>query len=150
MEDLKKQNASGQQAAKGDDVPTEEKQLSDGEGKSEAKQDTPGECWAVRINSGMFGVPWQDTKAVLEAGKLDMVIVRPAGEDDNSSGGEGKGPGQEVNGKAAAARKTRDPNESGGKDEAGGDQRANKRAKTSHDKSSKKPQKNGLDGWLKG
>ncbi|KAL8867586.1 MAG: hypothetical protein Q9174_005569 [Haloplaca sp. 1 TL-2023] len=36
-----------------------------------------GDCYSVRINSGLFGVPWEDTKAVLEKGKLDMVIVRP-------------------------------------------------------------------------
>ncbi len=36
-----------------------------------------GTCYAVRINSGKFGVEWQKTKAVLEAGDLDVTVVRP-------------------------------------------------------------------------
>lgn len=36
-----------------------------------------GNCYAVRINSGKFGVEWQKTKAVLEAGELDITVVRP-------------------------------------------------------------------------
>ncbi len=36
-----------------------------------------GTCYAVRINSGKFGVEWQKTKAVLEAGDLDITVVRP-------------------------------------------------------------------------
>ena len=39
-----------------------------------------GRCYAVRINSGRFGVEWQKTKAVLEAGDLDVTVVRPEGE----------------------------------------------------------------------
>ena len=40
-----------------------------------------GECRAVRINSGKFGVEWQKTKAVLEAGDLDIAVVRPEEEE---------------------------------------------------------------------
>jgi len=36
-----------------------------------------GQCRAVRINSGKFGVPWARTKKVLEERSLDMVVVRP-------------------------------------------------------------------------
>ncbi|KAL8736911.1 MAG: hypothetical protein Q9181_002207 [Wetmoreana brouardii] len=38
------------------------------------------ECYSVRINSGLFGVPWEETKAVLEKGGVDMVVVRPPDE----------------------------------------------------------------------
>ena len=46
---------------------------------------------AVRINSGRFGVPWKQTKSVLENGPLDIVVVRPerpesqASESDSTS-----------------------------------------------------------------
>ena len=36
-----------------------------------------GDCHAVRINSGKFGVEWQKTKAVLEAGDVDITVLRP-------------------------------------------------------------------------
>lgn len=53
------------------------------------KVDTPGiqlgECRAVRINSGKFGVPWEKTKKILVEGSLDMVVVRPEGEDDGKA-----------------------------------------------------------------
>ena len=49
----------------------------------------PGECYAVRINSGKFGVPWEDTKKVLEGGGVDMVVLRPEGVEEGSvEGGE--------------------------------------------------------------
>ena len=52
-----------------------------------------GDCHAVRINSGRFGVDWQKTKAVLEAGDLDITVVRPEAEEradgtDVSAGGK--------------------------------------------------------------
>ena len=34
----------------------------------------------MRINSGKFIVEWQRTKTVLEAGELDVAVVRPAAE----------------------------------------------------------------------
>lgn len=37
----------------------------------------PGEVWSVRIDSGSFHVPWEETKRLLEAGGVDMVVVRP-------------------------------------------------------------------------
>ncbi len=40
-----------------------------------------GQCRAVRINSGKFGVPWSRTKEVLEEGTLDMVVVRPGADE---------------------------------------------------------------------
>ncbi|KAL8777627.1 MAG: hypothetical protein Q9203_002474 [Teloschistes exilis] len=36
-----------------------------------------GRCYAVKINSGLFGVPWEKTKDVLMTGKVDMVVVSP-------------------------------------------------------------------------
>ena len=35
-----------------------------------------GGCYAVRINSGRFGVEWRRTRAVLEDGGLDITVVR--------------------------------------------------------------------------
>ena len=54
-----------------------------------------GDCRAVRINSGKFGVPWKKTKRVLEGGPLDIVVVRPKGkhelpeEDESEENGDG-------------------------------------------------------------
>lgn len=45
-----------------------------------------GQCRAVRINSGKFGVPWARTKKVLEEGSLDMVVVRPESEEHGEEG----------------------------------------------------------------
>lgn len=42
----------------------------------------PGSFYAVRINSGKFGVPWARTKAVLQRGGFDLHVVRPLGEDE--------------------------------------------------------------------
>ena len=42
-----------------------------------------GECYSVRINSGLFGVPWADTKRVLRFGGVPMVVVRPASQKDD-------------------------------------------------------------------
>ena len=44
---------------------------------------SPGACYAVRINSGKFGVPWEDTKKVLEVGGVDMVVLRPEGDEED-------------------------------------------------------------------
>ncbi|KAL8892782.1 MAG: hypothetical protein Q9215_000374 [Flavoplaca cf. flavocitrina] len=48
----------------------------------EEETEVMGECYSVRINSGLFGVPWVETKRVLNGGLLDMVIVRPASQKD--------------------------------------------------------------------
>ena len=37
-----------------------------------------GEIWAVRINSGRFGVEWERTKKILEQCAMDLRVVRPA------------------------------------------------------------------------
>lgn len=44
---------------------------------SEKNARVPGEVWSVRINSGSFHVPWEETKRLLERGGMDMVVVRP-------------------------------------------------------------------------
>lgn len=107
--------------------------------KTKAKEDVPGECWAVRINSGMFGVPWGDTKDVLEAGGLDMTIVRPAGEEEDVSGGAEKDvAANKVSGEADAGKKKRKSEGSIGEEEDGSDRVL------------KKTRKRGLDRWLKG
>ncbi|KAL9580734.1 MAG: hypothetical protein Q9212_004315 [Teloschistes hypoglaucus] len=55
-----------------------------------------GRCYAVRINSGLFGIPWEMTKNVLIKGKVNMVVVSPPDE-----GGDTKATiqGQTSNGK---------------------------------------------------
>ncbi|KAL8644826.1 MAG: hypothetical protein Q9226_007574 [Calogaya cf. arnoldii] len=42
-----------------------------------------GECYSVRINSGLFGVPWAETKRVLRLAGVPMVVVRPASQKDD-------------------------------------------------------------------
>ena len=51
-----------------------------------------GACYSVRINSGLFGVPWEDTKAVLEKGKVHMVVVRPPDEQKKPTTSKESGP----------------------------------------------------------
>ncbi|KAL8945724.1 MAG: hypothetical protein Q9222_007776, partial [Ikaeria aurantiellina] len=45
--------------------------------KEKEKGEEMGEVVSVRINSGLFGVEWAETKKVLEGGRVDMVVVRP-------------------------------------------------------------------------
>lgn len=46
-----------------------------------------GELWAVRINSGKFGVNWERTKRVLEQCRMDVKIMRPKDKDNAPVGG---------------------------------------------------------------
>ncbi|KAL9120719.1 MAG: hypothetical protein Q9187_002729 [Circinaria calcarea] len=43
-----------------------------------------GDVWAVKINSGMFGVQWDRTKRILEQCAVNLKVVRPVeeGEDE--------------------------------------------------------------------
>ncbi|KAL8668486.1 MAG: hypothetical protein Q9168_006879 [Polycauliona sp. 1 TL-2023] len=52
----------------------------------EPKVEKRGGCYGVRINSGLFNVPWQDTKKVLRDGGVDMVVVRPESQRDEVVG----------------------------------------------------------------
>ena len=91
---------------------------STGKGKEEEGKDECeilGQCYAVRINSGKFGVPWEDTKRVLEGGGVDMVVLRPEGEEGEVEvgvGGKEEGKerveGGERRGEARKKRKVRD------------------------------------------
>ena len=45
-----------------------------------AKGQEFGDLWAVRINSGKFGVPWDRTKRILEQCGMDVKVVAPEGE----------------------------------------------------------------------
>lgn len=38
-----------------------------------------GELWGCRLNAGLFEVPWERTKAVLEEAGLAVTIVQPPG-----------------------------------------------------------------------
>lgn len=49
--------------------------------------DPVGDVWAVKFNSGLFKVPWEQTKAIIEASKIQMVVVEPA---DNANRGGGQ------------------------------------------------------------
>lgn len=40
----------------------------------------PSDFWACRFNSGLFGVPWPRTKALLEESGLKVTVIRPTGE----------------------------------------------------------------------
>ncbi|KAJ6121139.1 ADP-ribose 1''-phosphate phosphatase, partial [Penicillium sp. IBT 18751x] len=38
----------------------------------------PGELWSCRFNSGLFGVPWGETRGLVENVGLDLKVVYPA------------------------------------------------------------------------
>ena len=65
-----------------------------------------GDCRAVRLNSGKFGVPWERTKRVLEEGPLDMVIVKPIGDDGPTFGKKLTGVGLQGHKSQPRTRKT--------------------------------------------
>ena len=44
------------------------------------KIDEIGEIWAPRLNSGLFKVPWHQTRAIIEQSGIDMIIRFPAWE----------------------------------------------------------------------
>ena len=71
-----------------------------------------GDCHAVRINSGKFGVAWQKTKAVLEAGEVNITVFRPEEE------GRGDVVGTTVRGKFGKPA-TKDERAHSGKSTAG-------------------------------
>lgn len=75
---LKDQDKSG--ALDKDDVPEVEVKIRQREELLSRLE--MGDCYSVRINSGMFGVLWEETKAVLEKHKVDMVAVRPPDEEN--------------------------------------------------------------------
>lgn len=49
-------------------------------GPTAGEVEQPGELWGCRFNAGLFGVPWERTREVLEEAGLVMTIVRPVGE----------------------------------------------------------------------
>ncbi|PGG98200.1 hypothetical protein AJ80_09578 [Polytolypa hystricis UAMH7299] len=61
VEDFKRQLGQFKESAEGEDKGSER----------------PGELWGCRFNAGLFGVPWEKTKGVLEEAGLEMTIVRP-------------------------------------------------------------------------
>lgn len=52
---------------------------------SSTAESQPGSLYAVRINSGKFGVPWLRTKEILQRGPLDITVFRPEGEDETGN-----------------------------------------------------------------
>ncbi|KAL8767225.1 MAG: hypothetical protein Q9209_006230 [Squamulea sp. 1 TL-2023] len=59
-----------------------------------------GACYSVRINSGLFGVPWEETKKVLDKGGVDMVVLRPpdSQEEDGKKTGRNTKAGRSADG----------------------------------------------------
>ena len=47
-----------------------------------------GDLWAVRINSGKFGVDWQRTKRILEQCGMDLTIVYPPEDEESKASGK--------------------------------------------------------------
>jgi len=136
----RKRKAGGDGTIQEQGIVEKEEEHTDGPGED---SEAPGECWAVRINSGMFGVPWRETKSVLEAGGLNMTIVRPEGEDEGDEEEDAEGVGGN-----ALSRKGKRKSEEVNKDESdgGGAKAASKRRKAPETKG--KDRKNGLDRWL--
>ena len=114
--------------------------------RGETGAETPRNCWAVRMNSGLFSVPWAQTKKVLEEGGVDIIVVRPEVEDDDENENDMEAKTGE---KGAAA------------DDIGvGENMADKRKTTTEKGGTKRPapvhaglekrrKKRGLEGWLK-
>ncbi|KAL8917227.1 MAG: hypothetical protein Q9208_008066 [Pyrenodesmia sp. 3 TL-2023] len=53
-------------------------------------------CVSVRINSGLFGVEWARTREVLEEAGLEMVVVRPKGDEEGERKVRGKDGGKKT------------------------------------------------------
>ena len=105
--------------------------------------ETLGQCWAVKINSGKFHVPWKRTLAVLEQGQLDVLVVSP--EEDGAEDRPDASPlGKTL--EQGSKRKLEDgaigAQAMGGKKGSGG-------AKQVESGATKPKKKGGLDGWLK-
>ena len=94
-----------------------------------------GEIWAVRINSGLFGIEWAKTKAVLEGVGLEMRVVRPPDQED------GDGETTQQRGQKRGSR-----GGGSGRGRGGGE---NKRARGGGRGGGGVGGRGGLDGWLK-
>ena len=110
-------------------------QLLERKGDDEIQDGPRDECWAVRINSGKFGVPWARSKEVLEAGGLDVTVVRREEDDDDAEEGDGDVEEPEGNGEESGEKRKRDV---GGR--RGKANRGSKRGRTGGGT---------MDGWLK-
>ena len=42
--------------------------------------EVPGALFACRFNAGLFGVPWKETRGVLDGMGVRVTVVRPVGE----------------------------------------------------------------------
>lgn len=45
----------------------------------------PGDLYSCRFNSGLFAVPWEETRGLMEDVGLDMTVLYPV-EDTDSEG----------------------------------------------------------------
>ena len=92
------------------DLERQVRELGEGKGDGDGVDggDAVGEWWAVRINSGKFGVPWGETRRVLEEGGWRVRVVVPGeAEMVGEGGGEGEGSeGREERGGRGGTRGT--------------------------------------------
>lgn len=114
--------------------------------RGETGAEMPGNCWAVRMNSGLFSVPWAQTKNVLKEGGVDIVVVRPEVEDDDENEndmeaktGEKGAAADDIGVGENVADKRKTTTEKGG----------TKRPAPVHAGLEKRRKKRGLEGWLK-
>ncbi|KAJ5100012.1 ADP-ribose 1''-phosphate phosphatase [Penicillium argentinense] len=54
--------------------------LRDHNENSDDEQSMPGQLYSCRFNSGLFAVPWEQTREVIEEVGLSMTVVYPEGE----------------------------------------------------------------------
>lgn len=54
----------------------------------EAKGLPVGGVYAVKINSGLFRVPWEETMKILQEGEVDTTIVTPPSEEEDDASGD--------------------------------------------------------------
>nr|KMM72344.1 hypothetical protein CPAG_08641 [Coccidioides posadasii RMSCC 3488] len=54
--------------------------VSESEKEERRLVEAPTEIWSCRFNAGLFGVPWQKTKALMEESGCQVTVVRPVGE----------------------------------------------------------------------
>lgn len=48
----------------------------------ESGWEKPGKLFSCRFNSGLFGVPWERTRKLLDDAGLDVAVVYPLSEDE--------------------------------------------------------------------
>ncbi|KAF4279325.1 hypothetical protein CNMCM8689_002370 [Aspergillus fumigatus] len=55
------------------------RQLAELQTDQSSREESVGELWSCRFNAGLFGVPWERSRRVLEDAGLEVTVVRPHG-----------------------------------------------------------------------